>query len=25
LEPGQIVVMDNLAVHKGKAVRELIE
>ena len=25
LEPGQIVVMDNLSVHKGKAVRELVE
>lgn len=25
LEPGQIVVMDNLSSHKGKRVRELIE
>lgn len=25
LEPGQLVIMDNLSIHKGKKVRELIE
>jgi transposase len=25
LQPGQLVIMDNLSVHKGKKVRELIE
>ena len=25
LEPGQIVIMDNLSIHKGKKVREIIE
>jgi transposase len=25
LEPGQVVVMDNLAAHKGRKIRELIE
>jgi transposase len=25
LEPGQIVIMDNLSIHKGQRVRELIE